>query len=285
MCRTRLASILAASSAFVLWPVAAYALEAGAAGAPIVLQPHQAVYDISLDTARSASGITGVDGRMVFQFTGAPCTGYTIKMRMVTQITDTEGETNIRDIRSDSWEQANGGKFRFESSQYVNDKLGDITKGVAVRGRSSGRIKVRLTEPALAEVKLPAHVLFPTQHSVALLKAALLGKHIVQAKVYDGSRKGRKIYDTTAFIGNPIPPGPHKAMEAVARLRGLNDMTAWPVSIGYFKPSSGNIMPAYQIDFLLYRNGVSRELRINYGDFSIIGHLSQLTYLKPATCK
>ena len=52
------------------------------------------------------------------------------------------------------------------------------------------------------------------------------------------------------------------------------------MSIGYFEAKGGDLTPSYQIDFRLYANGVSRELFIDYGDFSIHGTLTSLEYLK-----
>ena len=73
-------------------------------------------------------------------------------------------------------------------------------------------------------------------------------------------------------------------LEAPAKDKGLGDLASWPVSIGYFEPKGGDLTPSYQIDFRLYANGVSRELLIDYGDFSIHGTLTSLEYLKPTEC-
>jgi len=62
-------------------------------------------------------------------------------------------------------------------------------------------------------------------------------------------------------------------------------MTSWPVSIGYFESKGGDLTPSYQIDFRLYANGVSRELLIDYGDFTVHGTLTSLEYLKPSECR
>ena len=59
---------------------------------------------------------------------------------------------------------------------------------------------------------------------------------------------------------------------------------SWPVSIGYFELTGGDLTPSYQIDFRLYENGVSRELLIDYGEFTIHGTLSSLEYLKAKAC-
>jgi hypothetical protein len=260
-------------------------VKALAAKEPTKLVAHRAVYEMSLDDARSASGITGVDGRMVFEFTGSECDGYSLNMRMVTEMTDSQGQTNLTDLRSSTWEQGDGQKFRFQSAQYLNDKLGDVTMGRAVRAAPNADVKVKISQPAAGELDLPAQVLFPTQHSFALIDAALAGQSLFQARIYDGSEKGRKVYDTTAFIGKMVKPGVDAdKLEAPAKDKGLGDLASWPVSIGYFEAKGGDLTPSYQIDFRLYANGVSRELLIDYGDFSIHGTLTSLEYLKATEC-
>lgn len=258
--------------------------EAFAGKEPVKLTPHRAVYEMTLDEARSASGITGIDGRMVFEFTGSECDGYTLNMRMVTQMTDSQGQTNLTDLRSSTWEEGNGQKFRFQSAQYLNDKLGDVTMGRATRTPPDPAVQVKLSQPSHAELNLSGKVLFPTQHSFALMNAAQEGESLLQAEIYDGSEKGQKVYETTAFIGKPVPPGSEDKIEAPAKEKGLADLVSWPVSIGYFEAKGGDLTPSYQIDFRLYANGVSRELVIDYGDFSIHGTLSKLDYLKAEAC-
>jgi hypothetical protein len=258
--------------------------QALAAKEPNKLVAHRAIYEMTLDDARTASGITGIDGRMVFEFTGSECDGYSLNMRMVTQMTDSQGQTNLTDLRSSTWEQGDGQKFRFQSAQYLNDKLGDVTMGRAVRETPNEAVKVKLSQPAHAELNLSGSVLFPTQHSLALIEAARTGQAIFQARIYDGSEKGRKVYDTTAFIGTMVAPGGDAKLEDAAKDKGLGELASWPVSIGYFEPKGGDLTPSYQIDFRLYENGVSRELVIDYGDFSIHGTLTALEYLKAPAC-
>jgi hypothetical protein len=277
------AALVAACGLACAFPQQARAL---AAKATSKLVPHRAIYEMTLDGARSASGITGIDGRMVFEFTGSPCDGYSLNMRMVTQMTDTQGQTNLTDLRSSTWEQGDGKKFRFQSAQYLNDKLGDVTMGRAVRADPSETVKVNLSQPSRAELDLSGQVFFPTEHSIALIEKAVSGQSLFQARIYDGSEKGRKVYETTAFIGTEIKPGTDDAkLEAPAKEKKLGELPSWPVSIGYFEPKDGDLTPSYQIDFRLYENGVSRELLIDYGDFSIQGTLTSLEYLQAKDCQ
>jgi hypothetical protein len=279
----RLALVLLAAPLFG-GPLADRAL-AFAGKEPNKLVAHRAIYEMTLDDARSASGITGIDGRMVFEFTGSECDGYSLNMRMVTQMTDSQGQTNLTDLRSSTWEQGDGQKFRFQSAQYLNDKLGDVTMGRALRETPNEAVKVKLSQPSTDELNLSGPLLFPTQHSLALIEAARTGQGLFQARVYDGSEKGRKVYDTTAFIGTEVQPGADAKLETAAKDKGLGELASWPVSIGYFEAKGGDLTPSYQIDFRLYENGVSRELLIDYGDFSIHGTLTSLEYIKAPECR
>jgi hypothetical protein len=272
--------VAAALGTAILFPHKALAFAASK------LAPHRAIYEMTLNDARSASGITGIDGRMVFEFTGSTCDGYSLNMRMVTQMTDSQGQINLTDLRSSTWEQGDGKKFRFQSAQYLNDKLGDVTMGRAVRAAPKSPVEVKLSQPSRTELNLSGPIFFPTQHSIALIEKALSGQKIFRARIYDGSEKGRKVYETTAFIGTEIRPGTEEStLEAPAKEKELGALPSWPVSIGYFEPTNGDLTPSYQIDFRLYENGVSRELLIDYGDFSIHGMLTSLEYLKAKDCK
>jgi hypothetical protein len=199
-------------------------------------------------------------------------------------MTDSQDQTNVTDLRSSTWEQGNGRTFRFQSSQFVNEKPTDVTTGRAVREPPNEAIRVKLSQPARAELKLTGPVLFPTQHSLALIEKARGGQTLFQARIYDGSEKGQKVYDTTAIIGRVVPPGADRSLEPVAKDKGLGELASWPVSIGYFEEQGGDLTPSYQIDFRLYDNGVSRELLIDYGNFSVHGTLTSLEYLNTPEC-
>lgn len=250
------------------------------------LAPHRAVYEMSLGEARSGSGVTAYDGRMVFEFTGSACRGYSLNTRLVSQITDTQGETILADVWSSTGEAGDGKSFRFHSSQRLNHRLDEATIGRASRGPSDGAITVKLTQPESEEFSLDGPVLFPTQHSIALIDRAISGQKVFQAKVYDGTEKGQRVFDTTAFIGQEVKPGSDAdQLEKVARDEKLGELPSWPISIGYFDLADGDLTPSYQIDFRLYENGVSRDLLIDYGEYTVEGKLSSLEYLKETKCK
>lgn len=262
-------------------------VRAAAPGPAIVLAPHRAIYEMTMATARGGAGVTGVTGRMVYELTGSACEGYTQSMRFVTRMSNESGSDVVTDLRSSSWEEGSGKRFRFNSSQYRDEKPTEMTAGDAARPGASGGVKVELTKPSKKDVSLPDGVYFPIQHSIALLEAARAGKHMFRADLYDGSEKGEKVYDTITAIARVVPPGGNRKLAAVKGAEVLDKMPAWPVSIAYYEPQSDkrDAVPVYELTFLFFENGVSRKLFIDYGEFSLRGTLKEITFLEPSKCE
>jgi hypothetical protein len=51
--------------------------------APVMLVPHRAVYELALSRARDAAQVASVRGRILYDFDGNACEGYTLKFRQV----------------------------------------------------------------------------------------------------------------------------------------------------------------------------------------------------------
>jgi hypothetical protein len=255
-----------------------------AADQKVELVPHRAVYDLTLDTATAGSNVSDIRGRLVFDFTGSPCQGYSLNTRLVTAIIDRDGKAALTDIRSRSWEQADGGRFRFQTSQFLNNELSEDTKGDARRVRDS--VEVSVQKPVRSKASLTSGVMFPTQHSLAILDSAARGERHLQASLFDGSEKGQKVYETTTFIGNPLPAGANRKLpEVSSSTSALDGLVSWPVVISYYSPAeSREGLPVYETSFRMYANGVSRKIRFDYGNFAMTGELAQLEFKKPLPC-
>lgn len=267
-----------------LWAGSARAL---AAKDGVWLAPHRAVYDMALDSSKAAEGVASVRGRMVFEFAGSTCDGYTLNIRLVTQITNQTGDSTVTDLRSSTWEHGAGKQFRFNSTQYRDDKLTETASGNAAKEESRKGVVVDLTKPKAQKLHYQGAILFPTQHSREVLAAAKKGRRLVQAKIFDGSEKGERLYTTTTFIGRQHLPGLRKKKLAhIENDEALSTLVSWPVTISYFDgESDGEATPAYEMSFELFANGVSRDIVIDYGDFAIRGELRSLEFFKPSDCK
>lgn len=275
---------LASGLASLLLPCAHGA--ALAAGEAVFMAPHRAVYEMSLANARGGSGVTQVSGRMVYELIGSVCEGYTQNMRFVTRMVNQSSTTTVTDLRSSSWEEGTGRRFRFNSSQFRDEKATEVTAGDAARATTTDDVKVELTKPAKKDLSLSARTYFPVQHSIALIEAAKAGRELFRGDLYDGSEKGEKVYDTVSAIGRVIASGGNRKLPVVKNADRLNDIAAWPVSIAYFEPRSDrkDVVPVYELSFLFFENGVSRSLLIDYGEFAIRGDLTEINFLEPTKC-
>lgn len=260
-----------------------------AEAAAIQFLPHRAVYDIVLARASPGSGITDMTGRMVYELVGNECAGYSQKMRFVTRITGRDGEAQVNDLRTTTWEQSEGRQLRFSTKQFRNDQLEETTEGDAERGAGDNGVEVRLKKPGQKQLQLNGDVMFPIQHSLALIEAAKGNEKTLEAELYDGSEKGEKVYLTNASIGKAVrEEGKLKGVSReIAAKTNLTAHTAWPMAISYYdaKVETGDMVPSYELSFHLYDNGVSSKLYIDYGDFAIEGTLADLIMLEKMPCE
>ncbi|HZC98382.1 MAG TPA: DUF1849 family protein, partial [Bradyrhizobium sp.] len=92
---------------------------AAAAGGPFI--SHQALYELSLVKSRGSNAISGARGRILYNFTGSACEGYTSEFRQVSELDSGEGKVTLSDLRSSSWEEATGKSYRFKIDTRMND--------------------------------------------------------------------------------------------------------------------------------------------------------------------
>ncbi|MER8546731.1 cell envelope integrity EipB family protein [Mesorhizobium sp. M0684] len=255
------------------WAAPAFAVPA--------LQAHRAVYDISLDKASDRSGITGITGRMVYEFNGSPCEGYTVKFRLVTQIV-TSDNTRLTDQQMTTFEDAEGKTFSFVNKSFVDQNLDKEVKGTATK--EANGLKVDIDKPEKNSLEL-APTQFPTQQMVEMIGKAEKGERFYETNLFDGSEDANKVVTTTVVVGkqadadNADPEAPALAKLATDKY--------WPVDIAYFDDADkgGEEVPEYRISFKLHKNGITRDLVMDYGEFSMTGKLVNLSLFdQPKAC-
>ncbi|WP_246660595.1 cell envelope integrity EipB family protein [Nitratireductor sp. XY-223] len=235
------------------------------------LIPHRAVYDLELQDASERSGIESMYGRMVYEFNGSACAGYTVGFRFVTQA-DTGNSVRLTDQQTTTYENLEDRTFRFITKSFVNQKLDLEVRGSA-RAGSQGT-SVDLTIPRRAKLELdPAQ--FPTAQMISLIERAKKGERFFQSYLFDGSDEGRKVMLTTSVVGSPrVSVVDEEERDATG---DFADMPTWPVTIAYFdETKKDEETPIYRISFKLYENGITRDLIMDYGEFALKGTLSSL---------
>lgn len=269
-----------AIASLAILAMASSATPALAGAGASTLAAHRAVYDLSLKDASERSGISGMVGRMVYEFGGSACEGYTVSFRFVTEIATGE-ESRITDQQTTTFEDIRNHTFRFVTRSFIDQQLDHEVRGSA---RAEGdSIEIELERPeSLALDIAPAQ--FPTQHLIELIRKAQAGERFYQSRIYDGSEKGDRAMLTTTILGPKRQAG--RDDSDVGKAGALAKEAFWPVSMSYFEDvSDGDELPVYSIAFKLYENGVTRDLTMDYGDFVLEGQLAQLDIYDPAPCK
>ena len=244
-----------------------------------VLQPHRAVYDVSLSKASDRSGITGLSGRMVYEFNGSQCEGYTVSFRLVTSIS-TADSMRMTDQQTTTFEDGAGKTFSFLTKSFVDQALDKEIKGTARHENDS--VRVDLEKPEANTVKL-ASTWFPTQHLAELIDKAKKGETFYESSLFDGSDDADHAMLTTVVIGKPAPAGSDDP--ELGTLSSLQKDKFWPVDMAYFNADDregGEETPEYRISFKLHENGLTRDLLMDYGDFTMTGKLVDLALFAPA---
>ncbi len=249
---------------------------------------HQALYELSLVKSRGSNAVNAARGRILYNFSGSACEGYTSEFRQVSELNNGEGRMTLSDLRSTSWEDAAGKSYRFKIDTRMNDSEAPPVDGMAER--VGNRITVKLKQPVAKTFDLEGSIVFPTEQIHRIIDAARAGKSILELTVYDGSDNGEKVYNTLTVIGQPIPgdrsiasPDPSTDND---RMKAL---TRWPVTVSYYdrdaRAREGEQTPVYAMSFELFENGVSRALVLDYNDFVISGALGKFDVKDSRPCK
>jgi hypothetical protein len=257
-----------------------------AAGAPFL--SHQALYELSLVKSRGSTSIEAARGRILYNFSGSACEGYTSDFRQVSELDSGEGKTTLSDLRSTSWEDGAGKSYRFKIDTRMNNGEASAVDGIAER--AGDRISVKLKQPVAKTFTLDGSTVFPTEQIQRIIIAAREGKSVLELSVYDGSDNGEKVYNTLSVIGKAISgdreiatPDPSTSNETMKAL------TRWPVTVSYYdrdvKAKDGEQTPVYAMSFELYEDGVSRALVLDYNDFVISGKMGKFDVKDSKPCK
>src|SRR6201994_2867142 len=268
--------------------VAAIACGPAEATAAVPFLPHQALYELNLVKSRGGSPINSARGRILYNFTGSACEGYTSEFRQVSELDVGEGKVTLSDLRSTSWEDGAGKSYRFKIDSRMNDADSSAVDGVAER--TGDHVTVKLKQPEAKTFTLDGSTVFPTQQIQRIIEAARAGKSVLELTVYDGSDNGEKVYNTLSVIGQAIPgdkaiatPDPSTTSDV------MKSLTRWPVTVSYYdhdaKATEGEQTPVYSMSFELYENGVSRALVLDYNDFVVAGAMGKFDVRDSKPCK
>jgi hypothetical protein len=241
------------------------------------IAPHRALYTMALGTARNDSGVIDARGAMDYEW-GETCDGWTIEQRY--RLKMRYAETPDVDIVSSfvTWESKDGLHYRFNQKQMRNGELDQETRGEAkLDGPGKGGV-AEFTKPQPQTLKLEPGVLFPSAHTIVLIDAARRGENFVTRQVFDGATDENAV-QVSAAIGLKVTPDPVAATRSA-----LLERPGWRIRLAFFPVDASAEKPDYELGMRLLDNGVSEDMLIDYGEYSIHAKLDDIEPLAKPSC-
>jgi hypothetical protein len=243
------------------------------------IAPHRASYTLSLGGSNSsASGVMDIDGAMYIEWQEV-CDGWTINQRMRFQMTDSDGDRTDNDINFSSWEAKDGLSYQFTLRSLRDGEVDENLRGRAYLDGKGKSGKAIFAEPKGLEIDLPPGTLFPTEHTLVLIRAAEKGIQQVSRLVFDGASRDGAL-EVNAIIG---PKAPEAAAEPRIA-RSVGEHPSWRVRMAFFKSDDQTGEPAYETGLRLQDNGVGRDYSFEYPEFAIKSKLDLLEALPKPKC-
>lgn len=276
--------MMKAAFAFAIAALAPPTLASIARADALPFASHRAAYSVKLAPGSQASngneqGALSATGLIGYEFRGSECEGYVSNFRQVTQLERAEGGPLALETRSMVFEDGQAKTIKFQIDATNGDKADPPIAGSATRG-ANGETTVDLSKPTQEKANIGADILFPTQHLQHIVEAAKGGAGSLHARVFDGSDTGKKVFDTLTVVGK-------ESVEAVPEAGGaeaLAKVRRWPVTISYFDEAKKDAPPEYTMSFALFENGVTGNMKLDYGSFALQGDLTKLELLPTPAC-
>jgi hypothetical protein len=116
-------------------------------------------------------------------------------------------------------------------------------------------------------------------HTSALIDAAVEGEKFIAVPLFDGTAAdGAQDSFVTFQNWRPADADPSVAWTALAKLAHGR------VHIAFFNQGATTQTPDYQIGMRYFANGVSDQLEMNFGDFTLDGKMTQFELSSPGHC-
>ena len=292
-----------------VWSGAASAVEATSAPNGVQIAAHRALYAMNLAHAKTDSGVTGAHGEMGYQW-GETCDGWTVEQRYRLTINYSESQDVNIDSNFVTWESKDGLQYRFNQKETRNGSVDEEIRGSAQLDGPGKGGTITFEKPHPQTMKLPPGALFPSAHTILLIEKAKAGEDFVARQVFDGATVEGAVL-VSAVIGKKVdssadqkansdakdaaevkhatdPKGDQAAKNGDAPDPSLNDPVlqrpGWRIRLAFFPSDPNSETPDYELGMLLLDNGISRDMTIDYGDYTIIAKLIRIEPLGKPHC-
>ena len=242
--------------------------------AKVALAPHTARYDLSL-ASTADGGTVAASGTMSFQVTDA-CQAWASQQQLHLLLVTREGQSSDMVSTYATLESKDGRHLTFDMQERDNGALTQQVRGEASLD-AAGDGTVRYTLPAKTTMRLPRGTLFPMAHTAAIIQAAQDGRKSIDPVLFDGTSADGPTDSYVTILGwHPAPSqSDHPSLAGLGSGR---------MHVAFFARKPTTITADYEIGMRYFANGVSDQLAMDFGSFTLNGVLSGFTPGKPGRC-
>lgn len=242
---------------------------------------HRAFYRLSLASLNSDSEISGAEGGIGYSITDG-CDGWIVEQQFAMRVSGSDGNEMGSTDSFTSWESKDGLRYRFNIRKIRNGEEYMQISGNAELKSKDGPGSAQFDEPESQTVALPKGTVFPTEHTLRLLRAASKGEKFDRQIVFDGSEVEGAAPVTTVILAQR-PPKDAGILEPP-----LGPYPVWPMKLAFYaaegKAAEGEELPEFELSWDLQENGVATSLVMHFGDFSLHGTLESIEHLPDVDC-
>ena len=253
--------------------------EAAQARAP--QDPHRAFYRLELGRITGAAAVIGARGAMTAEWERG-CDGWTATQKLAVTMERQEGQAAVSTVSASIFETHDGTRLRFTSKTTVDNATVEQVRGRVERPSATAPGKAYYLEPKGLTLDLPAGTLFPYQHTLAIIDAALSGSGRDFSPFFDGSQPENSPLAVNSFVVGKVQRG---SDGPGAGLGPLTEHPWWTVRLAFFAQNGESSEPEIEMTQNVQENGVIRRFDFDYGEFTVIATLERIEPIAVPVCK
>lgn len=253
------------------------------------LTPHRARYSMTLAKSDAGSPVINAYGNYEIAW-ALQCDGWSYEQKLDLTFLRADGNEDRWQATHAALESLDGQHYRFHTIRRLNDYPQETYAGEANFDSPGGVGRVNFSQPQAVTVSLPAGTLFPRTHLDQLLKAMADHRQLFERQVFEGDFD-RPITTINAFIGRTFEapldaPTLAKGLTWLVRLAYFNDNNRHQEGVANRAPGGNNngFDPLYEMEFSYNASGVSHNLLVDFGEFSLSSNAVDIIPLPQPHC-
>lgn len=236
---------------------------------------HKAHYEIKMASKKSSANVSNITGTMIYEWQPSCDEAWVTTHNFDMMYEYREIPPMRLTSHFSTRETFDGQKFNFALQRKRNGTVYEEVRGNAYTNKDDQKGKAEYTKPAELVFTLPEGTLFPTSHTMAVVDQIREGRKFDNLTLFDGSDERGPVDVNTIVLSKAKSEGDAANSENIDQelLKAQN----WNLRLAFFPLiDPTNDQADYEISVNFHENGIIRNMKIDYKDFSVVQNLTML---------